>query len=187
MADVPTREPVEFTAGDTVKWKIALPHYPADDGWTLKYSFRGPEVHDVTAVADGADHSVTIAKTLSITFAAGNYWWEAYASKAAERFKARFGQLKVLVNLETVDEVFDNRTHVKKTLDALEALIEGKATRDQMSYSIEGRTISRFSLSELYDARARYAALYRLELDRNRIKQGKRTRNIVRGRFPGTS
>jgi hypothetical protein len=42
-----------------------------------------------------------------------------------------------------------NKAHVEKVLAALEALLEGKATADVMSYSIAGRSLSKFSISEL--------------------------------------
>lgn len=183
MPDPLTREPTEFTAGDTVKWKVAFADFPANDGWTLKYTFRGPEIHDVTATADGADHSVTLSAAVSADFTAGDYWWDAYASKAAERYKVRTGQLKVLANLEAVTGVYDGRSIVKRTLDALEAMIEGKASRDQMSYSIEGRSLSRMSVQDVLQWRGVYRGLYRQELDAERRRLGKPGLNLVRAKF----
>ncbi len=180
---IPTREPAEFTAGDTVKWTVSFGDFPADDGWTLEYTFRGPEVHDVSATADGAAHAIVIATTVSSKFAPGHYWWDAYATKGAERFRARSGELDVLRDLKAVDDVYDDRTHVKTVLDALEAVFERKATQDQSSYSIEGRSLSRMAPDELIRWISLYRSLYRQEQNAARIKQGLSTKNIVRTRF----
>ena len=51
-ADIPTKEPFEIRAGDTVKWKKAVDDYRASDGWTLKYSLRGNSTTiDLTSTA----------------------------------------------------------------------------------------------------------------------------------------
>ena len=180
---IPTREPSEFTAGDTVKWTVSFGAFPADDGWTLSYRFRGPEVQDVTATADGAAHAVVISTIDSKKFQPGDYAWSAFASKGSERFLARAGRMTVLINLETVDETFDPRSHVEKVLEAIKAMIEGKATRDQSSYSIEGRSLSRLSWDELLTVKSHYETLLKQEINAERIQQGLQTNNIVRTRF----
>lgn len=180
---IPTREPSEFTAGDTVKWTVSLGAFPADDGWTLTYNFRGPETQNVTAVADGAAHAVVISAIDSDKFEPGDYAWAAFAVKGAERFRARSGRMAVRVNLQTVDQIFDPRSHVERVLDALKAMIEKKATRDQSSYSIEGRSLSRMSPEELLTWKSHYETLLKQEENAERIKQGLQTNNIVRTRF----
>ena len=35
--DIATAEPALLQAGDTLRWRIALPDYPASDGWALAY------------------------------------------------------------------------------------------------------------------------------------------------------
>ena len=55
------------------------------------------------------------------------------------------------------------KSHVQKTLEALEALIEGKATKDQQSYSINGRTITKMPITDLLKWRDKYKAEFRKE------------------------
>ena len=62
-------------------------------------------------------------------------------------------------------------------------MIEGKATRDQSSYSIEGRSLSRLSWDELLTVKSHYETLLKQEINAERIQQGLQTNNIVRTRF----
>lgn len=51
---------------------------------------------------------------------------------------------------------FAGDSHAQTVLAAIEAVIERRATVDQESYSIDGRSLSRTPLAELYKFRARY-------------------------------
>lgn len=43
----------------------------------------------------------------------------------------------------------DTKTHAQKVLDAINAVIERRATSDQQSYSINGLSITRMNIGEL--------------------------------------
>ena len=78
-ADIPTKEPTEFTSGDSVKWTRTLGDYPATT-YTLKYSFRGTAgTFDVTATADGTDYAVSIPAPTTSDYGAGYYDGHGYA------------------------------------------------------------------------------------------------------------
>ena len=175
MTTIATTEPTQFTAGDTVKWKIENSDYPADNGWVLTYAFRSAErSFDVTSSATGADHSVTITPTTSATFTTDtdtDYVWQSYMTKAEERYQVDSGSLKVKYNLAG-STAFDGRTHTKKVLNALESLLEGKATKDQQSYSIGNRSLSRMSPAELLEWRSYYMNLYNSEVQAEAINNG---------------
>ena len=78
---------------------------------------------------------------------------------------------------------YDNRSHVKKVLDALEATLENKASQDQLSYSIAGRSLSRLSPTELIQWRDRYREEYNREVQAERIAQGLGNSNKIRVRM----
>ena len=67
--------------------------------------------------------------------------------------------------LSTPGEIKKRLKHVKKFLSAIENLLEGKITQDVQAYSIEGRSLTRLSLTELTDVRCKYLAEFR-ELQR---------------------
>ncbi len=187
MAEIPNTEPTEIIAGDTTKWKrIDLSDYPAST-WTLKYVFRGPSVQNITAIADGNNFSVTISAAISANWVAGDYVWEAYVTKGAgenlERYRIDSGYLKVKPNLEGVAGIYDGRTYVKKVLDAIEATIEGTATKEQASITVAGRTLTRRTIEELLALRDKFRVEYVAEQKAEKIKNGLATGGKILTRF----
>ena len=183
---IPTTEPETFTAGDTVKWTKALADYTPDDGWTLSYSFvSGSDSQAPTNVADNGDGSflVTISTTDSAEFSAGIYYWQAYVSKSGERYKVDEGRVDVKPDFASQSTGYDARSHVVKVLDALKATIENKASKDQLAYTIAGRSISRLSPGELIKWKNHYEMLYRQEQQAERLANGDALQNTIKVRF----
>ena len=160
MVEVSRNEPVQLVAGDTWKWTRELVDYPASDGWTLHYYFRGPNdaAFDFAATPAGDDHAVTVAATDTQTYTAGGYDWQAFASKGGERYKVDQGRLTVEANFAAPGAGFDPRPHPRRVLAAIEAVIEGRATKDQENYSIAGRSLSRTPIADLLRLRDQYRA-----------------------------
>lgn len=188
MSAIPTIEPSEIVAGDTIQWKKSLSSYPAGT-WTLKYRLiNSAGKFDITAVADGTDHLITITAAISATYTAGTYTWTAYVEKGTEQSLERYtigtGTLIVKPNLAAQTTGYDNRSHAKKVLDAIEALLAGKATADVMSYTIGGRSISKMPPQELIKWRDIYKAEYLRELKAEKIKQGLDVTNNIYVRMP---
>jgi len=163
-ASIPTKEPTEITAGDTWTWSRSLSDYLASDSWTLSYALVNVDnLITITATADGDDHLVEVAAATTAGYAPGSYNWQAYVIKSGERYQVDSGVLEVKPNFAEQTAGYDGRSHVKKVLDALDALIEGKATSDQLAYSIAGRSISKMSPEELIKWRDLYAGRYQRE------------------------
>lgn len=170
-------EPKNFTAGDTVKWTKSVADYPASAGWALSYAFiNAAAKFTASGVANGADFDVTISATTSASITAGDYYWEAYVTKASERFKVGSGTVKVKPNLATATTL-DARSHAKKTLDAIEAVIEGRATVDQQEYQIGNRSLKRMPIADLIVFAEKYRAMVRAEENAEAIAQGKTGKN----------
>ncbi len=164
-------EPTELTAGTTAKWTKSLPDYPAGE-WTLVYALRSAnDKLDVTATANGTDYDVTITATESDTLSAGRYAWQAVVSKGDETYLADQGFLTVKKLLSAAD-TFDPRTQNEKNLEALDAVIAGKASADVLEYTINGRQLRRYPIKELIALRNHYAALVASEKAALRNKQG---------------
>lgn len=74
----------------------------------------------------------------------------------------------------------DARTHAQRVLENIEAVIENRATKDQQSYSIAGRSLTRMSVDELIKWREHY----RQEVSRERATQaGGSSRKVFLARF----
>lgn len=184
-AEVPTRVPEQIVAGNTLKFTIDLEDYRPGDGWQLSYHFLNASAdlgqHDGTDNGDGT-HLVTVDASTTAGWAAGRYSYRAFVSKGTERFSAGEGELVVEPDFATV-ATYDGRTHARKVLDSVEALLEGKATKDQASYTVQGRALQRYSFEELLKLRDRLRQEVQAEEDAARIASGDRPRTKVLGRF----
>jgi hypothetical protein len=176
-------EPKSFTAGDSVEWERHLEAYPASEGWGLFYSFRNFESSFNVAALPKTDHyHVALSSKETTLYKAGIYWWQATVYKGEQQQIILEGTIEVKPNLALLDN-YDGRSHVKKTLDALEATILGKASRDQLSYSIAGRSLSRLSPAELLKWRDIYRAELVREINQMRLDQGFKSGGIIKVRF----
>ena len=154
---VPTTEPRSFVQGAKVEWTRSLTDFPAST-WTLTYTFRS-DSHDftVTATADGDTHAATITAAVTADIPAASYAWQAIASDGAGDVKAvDAGILTVEKDLANVETGFDPRSWARRMLDLIEARLEGTADRDDLSYSTEGLSVSRYSPDQLEERRSFY-------------------------------
>jgi hypothetical protein len=178
--------PTEWVAGDTIIWDVIVPDYPATDGWTLKYILKAKTAHidAITASADGADYTVTISASASSAYASGEYHYKAYVVKGSERFTVDNGKITIKKDFDDSGN-YDDRTHAKIVVDAIEAVIEGRATKDQESYSIAGRSLERTPIPELLVLRDRYKAEVVREDRADRIRRGLGHSGRIKTRFGG--
>lgn len=160
-----------ITAGDTLDFTTSVPEYPASEGWTLKYRLApraaGTAI-DITATADGDDYDVQVVAATTIGWATGWYTWTAYVEKAAERYTVDRGQLEIRAASTTLAAGSDNRTHARKVLDAIESVLEGRATVDQQEYAIAGRSLKRMAIDELM----RFRRIYQSEVKAEELAAG---------------
>jgi hypothetical protein len=180
----PTTIPSEIFAGDTFKWKVSLSDFPASSGWTLKYVFtngtdgEGP----FSATADGDDHQMTVSAATTSAWTAGAYTFVAYVEAGSDRVTIDEGAITVKAD-RSAGAAYDGRTHARTTLDAVEAVIENRATLDQMKYSIAGRSLDRMPVDDLLKFRAEYRKEVAQELREDRIKAGLGVNSKIRVRF----
>ena len=182
---VPTTEPEEITAGDTVQWTIDLSAYPAT-AWTLKYNLVSSDASAknelIESTADGTTHAISIPKTTTDDYTAGDYKLEKYVIDIGDTVRYSLGVSSVTVNPDPSSST-DSRSHVKIVLDAIQLNIEGIASKEQQSYSIAGRSLSRYSFDELLALKDKYEALYQTELQDEKIANGGSSGRTVKVRF----
>lgn len=163
MTTTTNPEPTELRAGDPWTWRRddLTADYPAS-AWNLVYWFKNEAGgFAITASADGDEFVVDETSDDTEARAAGVYSWQARAENIATpstRHIVASGTLRVLQNLFTgaAGDAYDGRSHARKVLAAVEAVIEGRATKDQQAYSIAGRALTRTPLPELLALRDRY-------------------------------
>lgn len=175
-ADYPTKEPSTLIAGDRWAWKrddLYADYPPAD--FSLKYSARlelaGTEI-EITATESGNEYLIEVSSVTTTGYTAGTYHWQSYIIRTSdsERITLGSGTWEVKANRDAATT--DPRGHVKKVLDAIEAVIEARATKDQESYTINGRSLSRTPIKDLIVLRDTYRIEYQRELAAERVARG---------------
>jgi hypothetical protein len=160
-ASIPTTEPAELRAGDTWAWTKTLDDYPAS-AWTLKYRFKNAAGgFEITATASGDDFSVSVAAATTTGYAAGAYSWMAWVEGGtSEKYTVDTGTCTINPDYRsgTATAAFDDRTHARIVLDAIEAVIEGRAAKDQEEYEIAGRRLKHTPIPTLLKLRQHYKA-----------------------------
>lgn len=181
MVDIPTTEPEYFVAGDTVKWKKALADYKASDGWTLSYALRGAGTVNLTATASGADHQIDISAAASAGYTVGSYSFSAYVTKATERYTVGSGYIEIKKNLATATSHTDRLLTLQADLDAINAWLSKNYSFS--GYSIGGRSLNKYSITELYFLRGQLMSELSQLKDAERIRRGLGTSKLIRVRF----
>ena len=183
----PETEPLKIFSGDRAAWKrtdLGTDYAPAS--YSLKYSARlendGATEIEITASESGSDYVVEVGQSTTAAFRVGIYHWQAYIIRTSdsERVTVDSGTWEVVVNRDAATS--DPRNHVKIVLDAIEATIEGRASKDQESYSIQGRSLSRTPIAELVALRDKYRAEWVREQRAERIKNNLGHSGIIKVR-----
>lgn len=183
----PTSEPNELQLGDFWAWKRTdlSTDYPTAS-YALSYEFNlvdGSTAANFTLTATESNDEYIIEVSNTTSYTSGQYNWVSYITRSSDsaRIKLSEGFTEIQENYATTTSSV--RSHAKKVLDAIEAVIENRATMDQSSMSIAGRSLSRLTIDELLQFRDRYKAEYLKEVKKSRIKNKKDSGNTIKVRF----
>lgn len=152
-------EPTTIIIGDTTTWTHSDATYPATDGWVLTYTLiNAVNKYTVIASAAGADHAVNLLASTTAQWQAGQYKWLARVSRntgVEEAHTLGTGLITLQDNFAAL-ETLDVRSHAVKTLSAIEATLEGRATSATSEYQIAGRAMKYIPIPELLMLRDKY-------------------------------
>ena len=185
----PTQEPDTLVVGDRWVWRRddLVSDYPLDE-YALESRFtedstRNTNAFTIAATEAESTYLVEIASAVTASLTAGDYQWAAFIIRSSDNQRVVIdqGRTEILPNLQNTTA--DLRSHAKKVLDAIEAVLENRASQDQMSYSIAGRSLSRMSIDDLMTFRNRYRAEYLREIKLARIKNKQDSGNTIKVRF----
>ena len=151
--------PSQIKAGTTFKFNLNLTAYPASD-WTIYAYLRGASAIDLQSTAQGNMHVFNVPANISKDYKAGHYGFSLRAvnSDTGEVEELESGVLEIKADLASISENTDLRSHAQKTLTALEAVIEGRASLDQERYRINNRELYRTPMETLIRLRNQYRA-----------------------------
>ena len=149
--------PSKIVAGLTLEIPVTLTAYPAPD-WTLTLVMRGPDAIDLSSTENGTCHQISAAASVTSAWASGSYWYSLRATDGVDVIEIEDGTVEIKPDLVAQDAGYDGRGHVEKVLSAIEAVIEGRATKDQERYRINNRELQRTPISDLITLRDTYRA-----------------------------
>ena len=161
--------PAQIRAGDTIKWRDeasvdVFGNAISSSTWSLTYWLRtntATEGASITGTAYGTGWEFTIAANTSAGFDAGDWYWQAIASKAGEVITLGAGNLQVLAVLSYAGTpgALDGRTQAQKDLDAVQAairsMISGGAVQE---YTIGTRRLKKLDMASLLQLEAKLKA-----------------------------
>lgn len=175
-AEIPFVEPAGFSVGERVQWKRTLADFPISEGWTLKYYLRGNFAHEpitLTATTSGTDYLIDIA-TDEIT-TDGVYYWQSFVEMTGYRMPVSSGRFVVTPDLSAIpaNQPYDGRTHARKCLEAIQAVLAGRCTTDISRYVLQavGRSVDKMSVDDLLKLEARFQTEVDAEEGANRGKK----------------
>lgn len=166
-------EPTNMIAGDTLAWQRSFEDYPASAGWTLAYVLNSSTVRIVVNSADitalGDTFVIAIPSTETKVWTPGSYQWlcvaqlPAAGAVPAQRFTVALGRVVIAIDLLDATAPQDTRSPNELNLANVELMLAGRGGDGVQEYTINGRMLRRFSLTELMQLRSLYKALVRQE------------------------
>lgn len=130
---------------------------------------------------------MSVDAATSALWAPGDYDYQAVVVKGTEEHTVEVGSLKILVNLRTLPQGYDSRTHAQKMLDAIIALEESRATKEESEYLIgtgpTSRHLKHLTPNELLIWRRHYQVEVEQEKQQELLKEGNNPGNTIKVQF----
>lgn len=187
-SQAPEGEPDEIVVGDFLQWKRSdlVDDYPLAS-YSAEYVARitggGSSEIKLAATETDGTYLFTVDSVTSADFVAGYYHWQLEITRTAtgDRVVVDRGTFTAVVDLDVNNS--DPRSHAEIMISKIETILQGKADADVSSYSINGRSLTKMSFSELVEARDFYRAEFAKEKARTRAKHNEPTGLTVKVRF----
>lgn len=155
--------PDKIDAGLTFDRLITLTEYQPPE-WNLTAHLRGPILIDLDAVADGTAHRIRADAATTALWSPGTYTYSVRVSNGTDLAQIESGRVEIRPDIASLSAGHDSRDHVRKVLDAIDAVLEKRASIDQERYTINNRELWRTPIGDLLKLRDTYRAeLRRME------------------------
>ena len=161
--------PSSLRAGDTVQWRDVpgvdnLGNAIDSGSWSLSYYLRtntASEGATVVGTAYGTGWEFTIASGTSTAFDAGQWFWQAVATKTGSTVTMGSGQLTVLRSLSYsgTPGAVDGRSQAQQDLAAVQAAIRAMISGGAVAeYSIGSRSLKKMATTDLLQLESKLKA-----------------------------
>lgn len=188
-SNAPEREPLTVTVGDFIQWKRSdlVDDYPTathSATYVARITGGGSTEVQVTGTESSPDYYLfTVTSAQSEAFVPGYYHWQLEITETASgnRIVVDTGTFTAYPDLDVNNS--DPRSHAEIMLDKIESLLEGRADSDVSSYSIQGRSLAKMSITDLIEWRNYYRREVKKEKRDSDIKNGRQSSTSVKVRF----
>ena len=169
--EIPSVQPEQITVGNTLKFTFDAGDY-TPDVYTLTYHLANAGGSYSVTGSDNGDGTYLVHATAATTegWLNGDYSYYITATDGTDRYTVTSGSVTLLPDPASGN--FDGRSHVKRTLDILESVVESRVEKDTVSYSIGGRSISKMDMADIQALYDKYKALYAQEQQAERLAKG---------------
>lgn len=186
-ANAPDGVPEEIFVGDFVQFKIT--QFSADYSnslHTMRFVARiatgsNTEI-TITATALDNDYLFSVPSATSADFVVGHYHYQIEIERDSDNERIIVDRGAVDIKTD-YDNNLDARDHAEIMLGKIESILEGKADSDVSSYSIAGRSLTKFGIDELLQWRDYYRREVNEIKKKERIKHNRKTKSTIIGRF----
>ena len=163
-------EPSRIVAGETVKWLTQLADYPASEGWVLTTTLvSAAQRYVITSTASEDDHLSVAAAATTAGWVAADYALRSQVALAGEVYTVRESTVTVAPSFASA---IDARSNARRALDAINAVLVGRADSAVADYTINGRSARYTPVPELLRLRSHFQVEVMREDAETRAAQG---------------
>lgn len=182
--------PASLVQGDRLQFRVVNESpYTSADGWSFVLVLRienpgdnNQGAYQVNSAIDSGDFLLNVDPGTTAQWVPARYRWELFAiNGTSDRETVQAGYVDILPDLKTATG--DQRSHARRTLDLIEALIEGRATNDILESTIDNTRFTRMTPAQLLAAHSYYTAIVRKEEAKARVKNGLASGRTILYRF----
>ena len=140
----------------------------------------------IAGVAEGDGWRITIPSSTTTGFIAGLWTWQAIATYGSVQYTAGRGQftVKATAGYSGTPGAFDDRSRAEIDLEKVDAAIRTLASGGMVQeYSIGGRSLRRYKMTELLELRSTLQNEVAMERRREKIRQGLGNPGLAKVRF----
>lgn len=181
--------PAHLNQAASVEFEVETPGFDSADSYTARLSLSsgavGLELNSTTSA--GATHTFTISAAAAAAWTPGRYHYELAAVKSGERWIVARGVIEIRAKL---GGALDARDHLRRTLDAVEAVIERRASKEDLEITVPAGEAGQIQLkavplADLLKLRDVYRREIRDQEAAERMAAGLGNRRQFRVRFQG--
>ena len=177
------REPLTFSAGDTLIFERYLPGYTPSNGWALEYAITGGVFGDqpvlFSSAPDGDRHLVTVLDSVTAAWLPGCYVLTGYAVNNTTRTQVYYGEFVVTVNALTAAPAAPVTTHAQRMIPLIELQLEKLATHDVADSTVEQTEIRRAARLDLERQLALNKEIRNNEIACENVRNGRPSGNKI--------